>query len=198
MKFINNTIVIKKLMASAGIIWFIYIIFHAISLLNFHSGEAIFNEFYTWFGQTIFYKIMFILLVAVLLFHMSVAIFRQLSNNISAGEKYKKTYPGIIPRYIAWSGAIILFVFIVLHTVQMTILVDGDNLYNYINTLFSNPLLLLIYFFGVITLITHLHHGLCNVLQTMGLSSKVYNFFVLGVVSLIALSFLSIPISTLL
>jgi len=44
----SRTILLKKMMAVAGLIWFVYLIFHMVSVLSFHSGEEVFSGFYLW------------------------------------------------------------------------------------------------------------------------------------------------------
>ena len=111
-------------MATAGLVWLLYLVFHLLSLMNFHSGKVAFNDFYQWFEQTPVESLMVVLLIATLSFHVIVAVSRQLKNNVSAGTRYKKTYPKAIPRVIAWGGASTLFAFIAFHFIQMKFLID--------------------------------------------------------------------------
>jgi len=55
--------------------------------------------------------------------------------------------------------------------------------------------MLLIYVFGIITLSAHLHHALTNVLQTLGITSRQYDLLVIILISILMLSFASIPVS---
>ena len=89
----NRTILHKKMMAIAGLIWFFYIVFHLFSVLTFHSGEASFNDFFMWLNGSALYPVLLVLLGLTILFHIYVAITRQLNNNSSVGERYKKPYP---------------------------------------------------------------------------------------------------------
>ena len=115
----SRTILLKKMMAVAGLIWFVYLIFHMVSVLSFHSGEEVFSGFYVWLNSSIFYPILLALLVLTISFHVVIAVSRQLSNNESVGERYKKAYPKAIPRLVAWLGASIMLAFIIIHSVQM-------------------------------------------------------------------------------
>jgi succinate dehydrogenase / fumarate reductase cytochrome b subunit len=198
MNFFNHTATRKKWMAIAGLIWLLYLVFHLLSLLNFHSGKDTFNDFYHWFSQTPFYVFMLVLLIATLIFHVITAVSRQLYNNTSAGVRYQKKYPEAIPRVLAWGGAAALFAFIAFHSVQMTLLIDKVDLYQSIVSMFSNPIMWLIYGLGLITLAAHLHHGLTNVLQTFGLSSKHHHAAAIGIVLVVVVSFISIPMSVIL
>ncbi len=184
-------------MTFAGIFWFFYVIFHMLSLLNFHFGENAFDGFYAWFNQLLVYQLMLLMLLVLLGFHVIVALSRQFVNNISKGQAYQKSYPYGVPRFVAWAGVGVLFVFIIVHFMQMKLL-DKPNLYQYMFELFSQPVMLIIYTLGVITLSTHLHHALTNVLQTLGISSKPYHLLVVLLVLILLVGFISIPMSVIL
>jgi succinate dehydrogenase / fumarate reductase cytochrome b subunit len=197
MNFTNNrTVSLKKMMAIAGLFWFFFLIFYLLGALTFHSGEQAFTAFYAWFNGSIFYPILATLLILTLAFHVFIAITRQLSNNVSSGERYKKPYPKAIPRIVAWSGASIILIFIVTHTVQM-LSINTIDLYSEIQNIFQRPIMWSIYGLGMIAISTHLHHGLTNVLQTLGISSKQHKGIALIIVLLIMAGYASIPLGVL-
>ena len=190
----SRTILLKKLMAIAGLIWFVYLIYHLLSVLTFHSGEVVFNAFYSWLNSSWIYPVLLTLLGSTIVFHIYVAVTRQLDNNKSAGIGYKKSYPKAVPRIFAWSGAALIFLFIVIHSVQM-LSVDETNLYQHMILIFSNPLMWVIYGLGMIAISAHLHHSLSNVLQTLGVSSRQHHNLAWLIVIVIMLGFASIPLS---
>ena len=190
----SRTILLKKLMAIAGLIWFVYLIYHLLSVLTFHSGEVVFNAFYSWLNSSWIYPVLLTLLGSTIVFHIYVAVTRQLDNNKSAGIGYKKSYPKAVPRIVAWSGAALIFLFIVIHSVQM-LSIDETNLYQHMVLIFSNPLMWVIYGLGMIAISAHLHHGLSNVLQTLGVSSRQHHNLAWLIVIVIMLGFASIPLS---
>ena len=190
----SRTILLKKLMAIAGLIWFVYLIYHLLSVLTFHSGEVVFNAFYSWLNSSWIYPVLLTLLGSTIVFHIYVAVTRQLDNNKSAGIGYKKSYPKAVPRIVAWSGAALIFLFIVIHSVQM-LSVDETNLYQHMVLIFSNPLMWVIYGLGMIAISAHLHHSLSNVLQTLGVSSRQHHNLAWLIVIVIMLGFASIPLS---
>ena len=183
-------------MAIAGLFWFFFLIFYLLGALTFHSGEQAFTAFYAWFNGSIFYPILATLLILTLAFHVFIAITRQLSNNVSSGERYKKLYPKAIPRIVAWSGASIILIFIVTHTVQM-LSINTIDLYSEVQNIFQRPIMWAIYGLGMIAISTHLHHGLTNVLQTLGISSKQHKGIALIIVLLIMAGYASIPLGVL-
>ena len=192
----NRTVSLKKMMAMAGLFWFFFLIFYLLGALTFHSGEEAFTAFYVWFNGSIFYPVLATLLIATLAFHVVVAVTRQLSNNISSGDRYKKPYPKAVPRIVAWSGASIILTFIITHTVQM-LSINTIDLYSEIINIFQRPVMWAIYGLGMIAISTHLHHGLSNVLQTLGVSSKQHKGIALLIVLLIMAGYASIPLGIL-
>ena len=197
MNFTNNrTVSLKKMMAIAGLFWFFFLIFYLLGALTFHSGEEAFTAFYVWFNGSIFYPVLTILLILTITFHVFVAITRQLSNNVSSGDRYKKPYPKAVPRIVAWSGASIILIFIITHTVQM-LSINTVDLYSEITNIFQRPIMWAIYGLGMIAISTHLHHGLSNVLQTLGVSSKQHKSIALLIVLLIMVGYASIPLGIL-
>jgi succinate dehydrogenase / fumarate reductase cytochrome b subunit len=192
----NRTVSLKKMMAMAGLFWFFFLIFYLLGALTFHSGEEAFTAFYVWFNGSIFYPVLSTLLIATLAFHVVVAVTRQLSNNISSGDRYKKPYPKAVPRIVAWSGASIILIFIITHTVQM-LSINTVDLYSEITNIFQRPVMWAIYGLGMIAISTHLHHGLSNVLQTLGVSSKQHKGIALLIVLLIMAGYASIPLGIL-
>ena len=197
MNFTNNrTVSLKKMMAIAGLFWFFFLIFYLLGALTFHSGEQAFTAFYVWFNGSIFYPILIALLILTLAFHVFIAITRQLSNNVSSGDRYKKSYPKAVPRIVAWSGASIILIFIITHGVQMHS-INTIDLYSEIQNIFQRPIMWAIYGLGMIAISTHLHHGLTNVLQTLGISSKQHKGIALIIVLLIMAGYASIPLGVL-
>ena len=192
----NRTVSLKKMMAMAGLFWFFFLIFYLLGALTFHSGEEAFTAFYVWFNGSIFYPVLATLLIATLAFHVVVAVTRQLSNNISSGDRYKKPYPKAVPRIVAWSGASIILIFIITHTFQM-LSINTVDLYSEITNIFQRPVMWAIYGLGMIAISTHLHHGLSNVLQTLGVSSKQHKGIALLIVLLIMAGYASIPLGIL-
>ncbi len=190
-----NQIIQKRLMALAGIIWFSYLILHMLINLNFLSGAESFNSFYTWFNESVILRSTIIFLLASsLIFHVYIAVIRQLDSNKKRTIAYQKSYPKVIPRFIAWSGAGILLSFIIFHFTQVQLIKDY-NFYEEMSAIFQNPLMLVIYGFGFLALAAHLHHSLTNVMQTLGITHREYHLIVGFIILILIAGFLTIPIS---
>jgi succinate dehydrogenase / fumarate reductase, cytochrome b subunit len=190
----TNSVIAKKWMAIAGLVWFSYIIFHLLTLLVFHQGAQAFNDFYHHLNQFILYDAMVMILAIFLTFHTYVAISRQNSNSKSKGASYKKSYPGEIPRVVVWIGSSLLFIFIIIHFIQMKILIN-NHWYQEINGLLSQPFMWIFYAGGLIALVAHLYHGLTNVLQTLGVTHCSYQYLVILIALILFVSFSSILMS---
>ena len=75
--------------------------------------------------------------------------------------------------------------------------INTVDLYSEITNIFQRPVMLAIYGLGMIAISTHLHHGLSNVLQTLGVSSKQHKGIALLIVFLIMAGYASIPLGIL-
>jgi succinate dehydrogenase / fumarate reductase cytochrome b subunit len=190
----SNQITYKKLMALAGLVWFAYLLFHLYGLLFFHVGEESFNSYYGWLNNSPVDITFRILLLLSLAFHVYVAVSRQLSNNSSVGNKYKKSYPKAIPRSVAWSGALMILLFIIFHYFQMHE-VENVTLYKFLVDTMTKPEMLIIYVLGLTTITAHLHHGLTNAFQSLGFCHKQYNLIVSLILFVVMGGYISIPLS---
>lgn len=187
----------KRILAIAGITWFVYLIFHMLANLQFFSGETAFNDFYGWFNSSLFlYLLVSIILLIGLLAHVSIAVLRQVSNHKKRRQGYHKAYPKEIPRVIAWSGATILLTFIIFHVLQVMIL--NEPTYRTVVNTFQSPLMWGVYGLGLAALTAHLYHALTNVLQTLGVTHKQNRYWVVGILVFLIGGFVSVPITIIL
>ena len=89
-----------------------------------------------------------------------------------------------------------MLAFIVIHSVQM-LSTETVDLYQEIHSIFNQPLMWFIYGLGLLSLSTHLHHALTNVLQTLGISSSQCHGLAVFIVVVIMAGFASIPLGIL-
>jgi succinate dehydrogenase / fumarate reductase cytochrome b subunit len=75
--------------------------------------------------------------------------------------------------------------------------INTVDLYSEIQNIFQRPIMWAIYGLGMIAISAHLHHGLSNVLQTLGISSKQYKSTAFIIVLLIMAGYASIPLGIL-
>ena len=190
-----NSVNKKSMMVVVAIIWIVYLVIHMLVNINFVFDHDTFNSAYEWFNSVILLRYFIIaVLIGSIFFHVYTAISRQLDSNKKRTISYKKNYPKVIPRFVAWSGAFLLIAFIVFHFIQMQ-LINHDNLYNEITNMFKDPIMLIIYGLGFVALATHLLHSIGNIRQSFGTNSNqtkvAVSIFVITLVS----GFASIPIS---
>ncbi len=182
-------------MALSGILWVTYLIIHMLANLNFLTGADNFNGFYQWFNNSVILRWSIIgWLVLSILFHVYIAVARQFDSNKKRDVAYEKPYPKAVPRLIAWSGAGLLFAFIVFHFFQMQLLGSRD-FYQEVYDIFTDPMMLFIYALGFVALAAHLHHALGSVGQTFGLTHKQHHGLVIGFVVFLVGGFALVPIS---
>ncbi len=191
----TNSIAGKKVMAFAGLLWLVYIFFHAIVLLKFHQHNDELNSFYLFFKQSYSYLIMFVFLLILLFFHVFIAIYRQIKNNSAVGKiSYYKTHPQSIPRLLVWLNIVFLLIFIVTHIYGY----NSANISGDLIKILSQPLLALFYFLALIALSAHLYHALNNILQTFAVSAKQFKTLIMLILLILFTSFSSIIISVIL
>ena len=192
MNYIKNSIVQKKWLVFAGILWIAYLLFHMLTLLNFHQGSEAFNNFYSWYENSLLHSLIILLLILSLVIHVFIALKRQLSNHQANGKtRYVKRYPGDIPRFIVFSGVIFLLTFIIFHYIQME-LMSREDLYLSLKSVLSEPLFALIYLLGVTTVTFHMYHGIKNIPLSLGLDHIEFEKTSIVISGAIAIGFLSL------
>ena len=192
MNYIKNSIVQKKWLVFAGILWIAYLLFHMLTLLNFHQGSEAFNNFYLWYEDSLLHSLIILSLILSLVVHVFIALKRQLSNHQANGKtRYAKRYPGDIPRFIVFSGVIFLLTFIIFHYIQME-LMSREDLYISLKSVLSEPLFALIYLLGVTTVTFHMYHGIKNIPLSLGLNHVEFEKTSIVISGAIAIGFLSL------
>lgn len=177
-------------MALMGVLWVLYLSIHSISSLSYFFGAPVFNAVYEWFNGGIFWRfIVPALLVLSLLYHIVIAVTKQLQN-LGKQPKYHKPYPKAIPRVIPWGGVSLVLVFIIIHIIQMWD-ITLSNAHAEINALFQNELIVAGYILATIIILFHIQHGLHNVSQTFARRAQAPVVLLLAA---IGSGFISIPL----
>lgn len=190
----NKDITQKAIMSAMGGLWVIYLTIHALTSLSFFSKD-VFNDIYIWLNNGIFWRfIVPAMLVISLIYHMFIAIKKQLSN-LNKQPKYHKPYPKAIPRLIAWSGVLVIVVFLLLHIYQMQTLID-ENIHQQITALFENPIISGFYIIATIPLIFHIHHGLSNINQSFGVQKHFPKILLFSILFILAIGYILPPLMT--
>ena len=210
-KFFNSSVGCKATMALTGLALVGFLIAHlAGNLLVFKGPEAI-----NLYAKTLrdFPVILWALrlgLLASFLLHIYAAIRLTALSKGSVGYKvkhYRKSR--FVARSMALTGSTVLF-FVLYHLAHLTFRLTHPefqklghyDVYEMLIQSFTSPLLSSFYVLSIICLMAHLVHGLQSFWRTLGLRHHKYNdlfnrsSLALGII--LALSFISIPVSILL
>lgn len=173
----------KRVMALAGIVMTVYLVFHMLSNLSFFS-ESAFTHFYDFYNAGPTRWIVLLLIVVAIVIHVKAAIKIRKVNAKARTIDYAKHDKFKIPASLVTLSIIFLLSFIVIHIVQ-ALLFDVRVLYSEVTVLFQSILMVLFYLAGLFVLTMHLSHSLANVLQTLGKTSIIYHSLVwVGVLAL--------------
>lgn len=182
----------KRLMAMAGLVLTVYLIFHMLSNLSFFSPEQ-YQAFYDFYNQPLIRWPLWILVAASLIFHVIVAVQIRLHNSKARIHAYQHRQHHFIPAWLVSVVIALILLFIVWHMAQMWSF-GGADIYGQTVTLFSSVLQLAIYLVGVLLIGLHLQHSLTNVLQTLGKTSKQFYWISTAIVVLLVVGFAIVPI----
>lgn len=182
----------KRSMALAGTVMTAYLIFHMLSNLSFFSASA-FNSFYDFYNQAWIRWPVLALVIASLFIHVKAAIAIRIKNSQARGSGYHKHDKFHVPAPLVTSSIVLLLLFIVIHIGQ-SLLIDTDDVRGAVVNWFSSPFWLLFYLGGLFIMAMHLQHSLVNVMQTLGISSKMHTVVISSSVLLLTAGFAAVPV----
>lgn len=180
----------KRLMAWSGIVFLLFVLFHAYGNTHYFEGEIAYDEYAHFLRRILmpilpfggFLWIMRVVLIALLLAHAGSAFHLWLRNNRARGaNKYAVSRPSstyfasrYAKRTMRWGG-VILLLFLVWHILQFTTLSltpGGEYVKGraYANMWYGFQLwwVYLIYLVAMAALCLHVWHGVWSALQTLG------------------------------
>lgn len=214
----KTTIGKKVLMALSGIMMLGFSVGHLSGNLKAFASAQAFNDYAAWLRTmpTLLWAARIGLLVAFGV-HIASAASLWARNRAARPNRYAKK-KDLATDYAAktmyWSGPI-LFFYIIFHLAHLTLggaifgdsavfgiegyTFDPHNPYNNMVKGFQYWPLVVVYALGVVSLATHLFHGIWSMFQTLGANHKRYNPFrrdvAIGLAVLLGVGFLSIPIA---
>jgi succinate dehydrogenase / fumarate reductase, cytochrome b subunit len=156
----------KRLIAIAGIVMFVYLVFHMLTNLTFFS-EVLFNDFYAWYNTGFIRYSVLALFIAVIAIHVRTALKIRQVNAKARVIDYARHDGFKIPAKLVTISVLFLLAFIIIHMVQ-TLLFDTVDPYQEMLDLFQSFWVLGFYMAGLFVLTMHLQHSLANVFQTLG------------------------------
>ena len=183
----------KRKMAIAGVIMTTYLVFHLLLNLSFFPSQH-FGSFYIGYADSPLRDVLLVVFLITLFVHIKVAISLRIKNAQARTILYKKQDHLAIPASIVSLSVALLFVFLIIHIVQMRLL-TGANIDSELHTLFQSGLMVLFYLAGLLFLFAHLSHALQNVLQTLGKTAKSYSLLIIMSNILMFIGFAALPLS---
>ncbi|WP_315502651.1 succinate dehydrogenase cytochrome b subunit [Actinomyces radicidentis] len=184
----------KRLMAWSGIVFILFLVFHAYGNTHYFEGEIAYDEYAHFLRRLLmpilpyggFLWIMRCVLIALILLHAGSAFHLWARNKKARGtDKYAVKKPGaeyFASRYamrtMRWGG-VILLLFIIWHILQFTTLtIQAGGAYEhgraYMNMYygFNQWWVYLIYLVALAALCLHIWHGVWSALQTLGATRR--------------------------
>jgi succinate dehydrogenase / fumarate reductase cytochrome b subunit len=182
----------KRSMALAGTVMTAYLIFHMLSNLSFFSAPA-FERFYAFYNQPWVRWPLLILVLLSLAIHVKAALAIRVKNAKARRVEYKKHDKLHVPAALVSLSVVLLLLFILVHIGQ-TLILDTNRVRATMQDWFASSWMLVFYLAGLFILAMHLQHSLVNVLQTLGISSRMYKAAIINGVILLSLGFASVPV----
>ncbi len=187
-QFLTSSIGKKILMALTGLFLISFLIVHAgINALIFNNdGGVLFTHWAHFMATNVVIRTIEVFLVIGFILHIIQGLLLWKQNRAARGEvRYKVNHP---PKHSTWySRSMTLFgtlilLFLVIHTNNFWIpnrinqFRTGEELplYQMMLAKFQNPLEVIIYMVGVISLLWHLLHGFQSSFQSLGLNHPKY------------------------
>lgn len=187
-RLITSSIGKKLIMALTGLFLISFLIIHCTinAMIFLNDGGATFSHWGHFMGTNPITRTLEIGLVAGFLLHIIQGIMLMRANNAARPVKYAVSTP---PSNSAWYSrsmgllGTLLLLFLIMHTAHFWIpnrsnqfrVGEELNLYQMMLDTFSNPLIVVLYVIGCISLAWHLLHGFWSAFQTLGLTHQRYN-----------------------
>jgi succinate dehydrogenase / fumarate reductase, cytochrome b subunit len=191
---IFKTSVAKKLwMGLTGLFLISFLVVHASinALIFLNDGGATFNDWAHFMGTNIFIRTGEIVLFIGLILHIVDGLLLYFQNRAARPVKYNFEKPSENSKWYSRSMALLgtlLLLFLIIHLANFWVKsritgleeypvdVPGrENLFAAMKDVFTNPLIVLVYILGCISLFWHLLHGFKSAFQSLGINHPKYN-----------------------
>ena len=178
----------KLIMALTGLFLISFLVIHCTinAMIFLNDGGKTFSHWGHFMGTNPIIRTLEIGLVLGFLAHIIQGLLLVKENNAARPVKYSKvTSPSKSKWYSRSMGLLgtILLLFLIMHTLHFWIpnrsnqFATGEELplYKMMLEVFSNPLVVILYMIGCISLFWHLLHGFASAFQSLGLNHIKYN-----------------------
>ncbi len=182
----SSTIGRKLVMALTGVLLIAFLLVHCgiNACIYFMDGGATFNEAAEFMSYTWYIRAMEIGLFIGLILHIVQGLYLTATNNTKRAQKYAVNGSNANSTWYSRSmgllGTIILL-FLVVHLKhfwvesRITHSINEENtLFNVMSVVFQDPMVVVIYVLGCLSLAYHLLHGFQSAFQTLGINHKSY------------------------
>ncbi|HZD84228.1 MAG TPA: succinate dehydrogenase cytochrome b subunit [Candidatus Angelobacter sp.] len=180
-KLLHSSIGVKILMALTGFFLMIFLFVHLCVNLSLFFGEKAFNRAALFMESNPFVQISQYMLAFFFILHILLGILLHLKNRKARGNVNYTKWEANTPfnaRTMIFSGILILL-FLILHLKNFTIPLKNDkygkiNNYQFVISLFKNPVYTFIYILSFVILSLHLSHGFQSSFRSVGIFQKSY------------------------
>jgi succinate dehydrogenase / fumarate reductase cytochrome b subunit len=184
--FLQSSIGKKLVMGITGLFLITFLIVHVgcNSCIFVNDGGVLFNKVAHFMAHNILIRIMEVVLFAGIFIHMIQALILTMHNNKARPVKYAVTDGKANSKWYSRSMGVLgslLLIFFVVHWANFWIPtkvavfsgIEHDT-FAHMKEVFANPVFVVIYMVGVISLCYHLLHGFPSAFQTLGLNHRKY------------------------
>jgi succinate dehydrogenase / fumarate reductase cytochrome b subunit len=182
-------------MGLTGLFLISFLIIHVLlnSFIFFNDGGLTFNQGADFMAHNPIVRTMEYVLFLGLIVHMVQSLILTMENNKARPVKYVVNNGKANSKWYSRSMGILgslLLLFLVVHLANFWVKsritgIEGldanghENMYAIMQEVFQNPLIVLLYLVGCISLAYHLLHGFPSAFQTMGWNHPKYNSFIM-------------------
>ncbi len=212
-QFFTSSVGKKYIMGFTGFFLILYLIIHAgvNSLIFYNDNGQTFNAAAHFLSHNILMRILEVGLFAGFILHIIQGYTLWMQNRKARPTGYKVSKAPSNGHWYSRSMGLLgtfLLLFLIIHLshfwlgTKNALYLQHDaphDLYAEMKEVFSNPLVLVIYFLGLISLFFHLLHGFSSAFQTFGINHKRYSSIIKGIgifyVVVICVLFAFMPLS---
>lgn len=189
--FFKSSVGKKVLMALTGLFLITFLVVHCTinAMIFYNDGGATFSHWGHFMGTNPIIRAMEIVLIAGFLVHIVDGLLLWKQNRDARPVKYSYSVAPVKSKWYSRSMGLLgtlLLIFLVIHTAHFWIpnrvsqgLTNWEHgeidLYDKMLVVFQNPVVVLTYLFGCVSLFWHLLHGFKSAFQSLGLNNVKYN-----------------------
>jgi len=186
-KFLQSSLGKKLLMSITGLFLISFLVVHCTlnAFIFFNDGGAAFNAGAEFMAHNPVIRIMEVVLFVGLILHMVQGLILTLQNNKARPIKYAVNNGKANSKWYSRSMGLLgtlLLLFLIIHLRNFWIVSrftdeissGKSNLFIEMKEVFANPIIVIVYLLGVISLAYHLMHGFQSAFQTLGWNHPKY------------------------